>query len=452
MTFLAIDHEDSQDRPQEWFSELPRQVWRIGILGLILMTGAMGGFGYWAFSAPLAAAVVSQGSFVATGRNKIVQHFEGGIIADIPVSEGDFVEAGQTLISLDKTASETDLAELNLRQARLNAMVARLKAEYENLPTLSFADTLVQQANLDFNLSQIMASQRLSFELTREKMNNELALIDANVSAQKLRIWGYSKQRDALNQQIALLEDDHAAKTKLFENGLTRRTEINALQRALVDAQGQIARLTAEIGESETMIGKYQKQAVQTRHAYNQTALDELQAAQAELDSINEQILQAKDVLRRTEIVAPVSGTVLRMHYHTSGGVIKGGKEVAEILPTDAPLIIETLVPRTEIDSVHIGQHAFIRLVALNQRTTPVLDGEVFYVSADSIRNAADTTNPEVYIARINLAPNSIGDVPGFIPTPGMPAEILITTQERTFFQYLTKPIVDSMSRAFRED
>ncbi len=452
MTFVTIDHEDPQDRPQEWFSELPRQVWRIGILGLILMTGALGGFGYWAFSAPLAAAVVSQGSFVATGRNKIVQHFEGGIISDILVGEGDFVEAGQTLISLDRTAAETDLAELNLRQTRLNAMVARLTAEYENRPTLTFTDALLQKANLDFNLSQIMTSQTLSFELTREKMNNELALIDANISAQELRIWGYQEQRTALQKQIVLLEDDHAAKTKLFQSGLTRRTEINALQRALVDAEGQIARLTAEIGESETMIGKYKKQAVQTRHAYNQTALDELQAAQAELDSINEQILQAEDILRRTEIVTPVSGTVIRMHYHTSGGVIKGGKEVAEILPMDAPLIIETLVPRTEIDSVQLGQHAFVRLVALNQRTTPVLDGEVFYVSADSIHNSADIKNPEVYVARINLAPESIAAVPGFIPTPGMPAEVLITTQERTFFQYLTKPIVDSMSRAFRED
>lgn len=452
MTFLTIDHEDPQDRPQEWYSELPRQVWRIGFLGLVLMVGALGGFGYWAFSAPLAAAVVSQGSFVATGRNKIVQHFEGGIIHDIPVSEGDFVEAGQTLISLDKTAAETNLSELKLRRARLNAMVSRLAAEYEGMESIAFTDRLLRQAERDFNLAQIIDSQRLSFELTREKMENELALIDANISAQKLRIWGYREQRDALNQQISLLEDDHAAKSALFKSGLTRRTEINSLQRALVDAQGQIARLTAEIGESETMIGKYQKQALQTRHAYNQTALDELQAAQAELDSINEQILQAEDILRRTEIVAPVSGTVLRMHYHTPGGVIKGGKEVAEILPMDAPLIIETLVPRTEIDSVHLGQHAFIRLVALNQRTTPVLDGEVFYVSADSIHNTTDVKNPEVYVARINLDPESIAEVPGFIPTPGMPAEILITTQERTFFQYLTKPIVDSMSRAFRED
>lgn len=450
MTILPAPYEQSQ--PQEWYSELPRQVWRIGLFGLLLMTFCLGGFGYWAFSAPLAAAVVSQGSFVATGRNKILQHFEGGIIDQIIVSEGDFVGAGDPLITLDTTAAETKLKELRLRSARLEAMVSRFQAEYASADRLEFSPGLKTQASDNVDLSQILNNQMQSFILSRDKLQNELGLLDANVSAQKLRKWGYQEQRQSLLKQVVLLEEDYDSKTALFEKGLTRKTEINSLQRSIVEANGQIARVVAEIGESDSMIDKYKKQAIQTQHAYKEAALDELNAAQAELDSINEQILQAQDVLRRTDIVAPVAGTVVRMYYHTSGGVIKGGQEIAEIIPHDAPLIIETLIPRNDIDSVQLGQHAFIRLSALNQRTTPVLDGEVIYVSADSILNQADQTNPEVYIARINLATESLGQVPGFAPTPGMPAEILITTQERTFFQYLTKPIVDSMSRAFRED
>ncbi len=450
MTILPAPYERTQ--PQEWYSELPRQVWRIGLFGLLLMTFCLGGFGYWAFSAPLAAAVVSQGSFVATGRNKILQHFEGGIIDQIIVSEGDFVNAGDPLITLDTTAAETKLKELRLRSARLEAMVSRFQAEYASAEKLEFPLSLKTQANDNVDLSQILNNQMQSFTLSRDKLQNELGLLDANISAQKLRKWGYQEQRQSLQKQVVLLEEDYESKATLFEKGLTRKTEINSLQRSIVEASGQIARVAAEIGESDSMIDKFKKQAIQTQHAYKEAALDELNAAQAELDSITEQILQAQDVLRRTDIVAPVAGTVVRMYYHTSGGVIKGGQEIAEIIPHDAPLIIETLIPRNDIDSVQLGQHAFIRLSALNQRTTPVLDGEVIYVSADSILNQSDLTNPEVYIARINLATESLGQVPGFAPTPGMPAEILITTQERTFFQYLTKPIVDSMSRAFRED
>ncbi|MEM9787747.1 MAG: HlyD family efflux transporter periplasmic adaptor subunit, partial [Pseudomonadota bacterium] len=179
--------------------------------------------------------------------------------------------------------------------------------------------------------------------------------------------------------------------------------------------------------------------------------LDELQIVEAELDGIREQVRTAQAVLNRVEITAPVSGTIVRLYYHTAGGVVESGKAIAEILPADEPLIIEAQVPRTEIDSVQIGFPATIRLSALNQRTTPVLDGEVYYVSADTISNGAEAAQSEVYVARISIEPDELQRVPGFTPTPGMPAEIMIQTAERTFVQYLTKPIADSMSRAFRE-
>src|SRR5690606_33164430 len=145
---------------------------------------------------------------------------------------------------------------------------------------------------------------------------------------------------------------------------------------------------------------------------------------------------------------APVGGTVIRMNYHTPGGVIESGKGIMEILPADAPLIIEAHVPRNEIDDVRVGQKAIVRLVSLNQRTTPVLNGEVFYVSADALKGEP-TAPQEFYLARVRLPPDEISRVVGFTPTPGMPAEILIQTAERTFFNYLTKPVTDSMSRAF---
>ncbi len=436
----------------EWYDNVPRNIYRIGMFGLILMTVSLGGFGYWAFSAPLAAAVVSQGSFVATGHNKVVQHLEGGIIKQILVEEGETVEEGAPLVRLDPTAAQTRRMELQQRMFRLQAMIARLTAEYEGLPRVNFPAELLRRAVSDPEVAELLESQRLSFTLAREKLNNDLRLVEDNIEAQQRRIEGYEAQRDALSGQIALLQEDRGAKSDLLTKGLTRKAELNALERAIVDGGGQIARIAAEVAESQVMINKFRRQVKQTRYAYTQAALDELQAAQAQLDSVREQVLHAEDVLRRTEITAPVSGTVLRLHYHTPGGVIESGKAIAELLPKGAPLIIETLIPRTDIDSVQVGQHASIRLVALNQRTTPVLDGEVYYVSADAIPDNTQGVRREVYLARISLDGTELQRVEAFTPTPGMPAEVLIATRERTFWQYLTKPISDSMSRAFRED
>ncbi len=140
-----------------------------------------------------------------------------------------------------------------------------------------------------------------------------------------------------------------------------------------------------------------------------------------------------------------------RVYYHTSGGVIESGRPILEILPENEPLIVETQIPRADIDSVRTGQPATVRLVALNQRTTPVLNGLVDYVSADAITDGTSGQAKEVYIARVTLSPRELRRVANFTPTPGMPAEIMIQTEERTFAQYLARPVVDSMSRAFRE-
>src|SRR5690606_12353227 len=125
-------------------------------------------------------------------------------------------------------------------------------------------------------------------------------------------------------------------------------------------------------------------------------------------------------------------------------GVIETGKAIMEILPSDVPLIIEAQVSRMQIDEVREGETASIRLTSLNQRTTPILTGTVDYVSADSVVNGADSSAGEVYVARVSVPPEQIERVRGLTPTPGMPAEILIQTHERTFLEYLVKPIEDS--------
>jgi HlyD family secretion protein len=196
---------------------------------------------------------------------------------------------------------------------------------------------------------------------------------------------------------------------------------------------------------------RYGAQIEQTVSERQSAALDELQLVQSELESVREQVRRAENVLQRSAVVAPVSGTVVTLHYHTAGGVIESGKAIAEILPTGEPLIIEVSVPRTEVDVVQQGQMATVRLTGLNARTTPILEGEVYYVSADAILDRRQEMPQEVYIARVSVSPEQLDRVRGFAPAPGMPAEIMIQTEARTFFQYLIKPITDSMNRAFRE-
>ncbi|ODT06581.1 MAG: secretion protein HlyD [Mesorhizobium sp. SCN 65-20] len=434
----------------EWYSEVPRSIGKQTKIGLLLIAVTFGGFGTWAFTAPLAAAIIAPGSFVASGQNKIVQHLEGGIIKELLVGEGDHVTYDQPLVRLDETAAQANERQLFLRQVRLDAIAARLNAEVGRSDRIAFPRSVTDNAN-DPDIKPIVDNQQLTFDAARGKLQSEIGLLKQNIAAYEYRADGYREQLDAVRRQLALLKEEYLGKKTLMDKGLLRATEVKAIQRAMADAEGQIGRLMAEVAEIGAEIVKLQQQITQTEDTYKQAALEQLQGLEGDLDTIREQLREAKSVLNRVTINAPVAGTIVRMYYHTPGGVIESGKPILEILPSDVPLVIEAQVSRTDIDSVQVGQNATIRLTALNRRTTPVLDGKVMYVSADAI---ADTSGPaprEIYLARISLPATEISRVHNFTPTPGMPAEVLVQTEERTFFSYLTKPIVDSMSRAFME-
>ncbi len=435
-----------------WYDGVPRSVRWHTIGGLLLLVLAFGGFGFWATTAPLSAGLISQGSFVATGNNKIVQHLEGGIIADILVREGDRVIQGQPLMRLDQTAAYAREEELFLRRARLEGITARLVAMTEGRDDLALPPFLVTNADRP-QVAEIIAGQRNAFNVALQKLNLDLTVLQNNASALAFRLQGFQAQAASSTAMIGIIGEELDIKSGLLAEGLTRSDQVFALRRAHSEAVGQLARLDAQISETRLMIDKSTDQIDQARSAFVNEALEELQLMNAELDSVREQHNSARSVSLRSEIVAPVDGVVVQLKYNTSGGVIEPGKPIAEILPSNAPLIIETMVARSNIDSILVGQEAMIRLVALNQRTTPVLRGKVFYISADAIRDATTgQATRDVYIARIELQAAELDRVPGaFQPLPGMPAEVIIATNERTFLQYVVKPVVDSMARAFRE-
>ncbi|OZB15663.1 MAG: secretion protein HlyD, partial [Rhodobacterales bacterium 34-62-10] len=413
--------------PDHWYREVPRSIGRQATFGLLLMLVTFGGFGTWAMLAPLAAAVIAQGSFVATGQNKIVQHLEGGIIAEILVQEGDRVTEGQVMLTLDQTLALASTRELSLRRIRLEATQARLMAEQQHLDRLIFPPHLVAERG-DPEAAMILDGQTLAFQASTASLANDISVISRNLDALDIRTTGYGIQLEATQSQLALLAEELEAKSALVESGLSRRSEALALRRAMLEADGQVGRLEAEIAELTEMRAKFEAQIAKTRDDYSRNALTQLQTIESELESVREQLRKSENILDRTAVIAPVSGTVVRLYYHTTGGVVETGRPIVEILPADAPLIIEVLVPRTNIDSVHVGQKATVRLTGLNQRTTPVLNGSVEYVSADAIADGTTGTRREVYLSRVTVSPEEMQRVQNFSPTPGMPAEIMIQT------------------------
>jgi HlyD family type I secretion membrane fusion protein len=438
--------------PREWFDEVPRKIRVPAVLGAAILGLSVAGFGYWSNSALLAGAVVASGAFVSTGQNKIVQHLDGGLIRAISIREGDVVSTGQNLIQLDDVNAKTELRRLILRHKRAMAIVSRLQAEVLDQDEVTFPPDLL--ASDDSDVLPMVKGQLITFEARRNNLKTEIASQEEGINSLKEKIAASQVQMKYSYQQIELIDDELGGKNTLLQTGLIRKSEVMALRRAQANLQGEVGRLVGDVGDAKERIARARQQIADSRNIAIKKASEELHAAEAELIDLRERIRSAEGLLSRTNIAAPVDGIVVRLRYNTAGGVIEPGKPILEIVPSKVELLIEARVRPQDIDQIKRGQEATIRLTALNRRITPFASGEVVYLSADALPDEKRMTagGTDFYIARVKLNE----DQPwiherDFHPTPGMPAEVYIKTSERTFFEYLMKPVKDSFSRAFRE-
>jgi HlyD family secretion protein len=437
-----------------WYDSLPRSTKLPTVGGILIMAVGLMGFGVWGNMAPIAGAVVASGVFVATGQNKIIQHLEGGVIREIYVREGDVVEPGQVLVDLDDTAARAELQRLFLRRVRLSAIDARLQAEMREQPEIKWPDDVTAALIVLPEAKEIIESQKMTFTARRNNMNSDIKSLDESIKALDERIQGSLIQLDAIKRQIVLLNEEIETKDRLVQAGLVRKPELMVLQRSKANLDGEVGRVMGDIGDAKERIARAREQINGVRKTAIKTAVEQMHEVQGELADVRERMLSAKGVLDRVRIAAPVSGIVVKLRYHTQGGVVEAGKNIMELLPLKDELIIEARLRPQDIDSVKHGQKAEVRLTALSQRITPMVSGDVIYLSADTLadeKKSLQTGPTDIYIVRVKLNSVETKAIPGFSPTPGMPAEVYIKTADRTFFQYIVKPIQDSMSRAFRE-
>jgi HlyD family secretion protein len=442
----------------DWQRHVTDGLRRPTLVGLAILAVWIVGFGLWAALAPLDGAVVASGSFVATGQNKQVQHLEGGIIREMLVHEGERVEAGQTLVRLDDTPAKAKLRRLVLREYRLLTTQARLEAQIDGNDGFTLPAALSTYTD-DPEVAQIFARQQVELKARRQNQADEEQVLRKEVAALKESIGGYEAQTQAVEKRLTLFAEELRDKKDLLDRQLARKTEVMALRRAEADLAGSRGELLGRIADSRERIARAEQQISELRSAAMQKAVEELRATETELDDVREQIGAGRDVLERVEVRAPDRGVVVRVNYHTRGAVVAPGAIILELLPVDDKLVIEGRVKPNDISHVHDGQEALVRLTALNQRLTPVINGRVVYVSADAIADQQSQApanlvpfHHQSYIVRVQLdeadVHKKIGD---FNPTPGMPADVYIKTGERTFFEYMLRPVLDSFSRAFRE-
>ena len=421
---------------------------RTAFAGYAAIALLVGCFGYWAASAPLSGAVITQGTISATGGNILIQHPEGGIIDQLLVHEGDRVQQGQNLVLLDRTAAQADLNRLTRQSIALKASAARLEAERDGLDRLA-PITEAAPAPFQQDFQNLLREQQKEFDARLARYRSEQSILAQRVTMHRESVQGLNAQKFAIQQQADLVKKELAIKTSLLDRGLTNRTEYSQLLRSEADLVGQAGALEADLASANTQIIEAQAQTERATTQRVEEALTKLDEVRTNLADIGEQIRAAEAVLGRTTITAPAAGIVVSSTYNSKGSVIAPGEKIMEILPTESGLIVDAKLRPNNIDQVRVGQPAKLRLSALNTRLTPEVSATVTQISADRLIDEA--TREAYFRAKLKIADDL---PPGVKPEqlyPGTPVEAFIDTGDRTFFEYLVRPMMDSFARAFTE-
>lgn len=403
-------------------------------LGYFLIFIFVGIGGLWSSCAPLESASLAPGVVQVEGRRKAIQHLEGGIVSEILVSNGDRVVKGQPLLLLDAAKDRAELKIVAGRLTNARAEVDRLRSERDDRTAVEFSVQLKEASASDETARNAMASEIALFEARRADRIGEVNVLIERIKG--LASLTTSKQRvlESLEQEIHDLSE-------LLEEGYVDKQRLRELERTRSQVTGELADIRLQTVETELQI-------LQLSKRFKTEVVDQLTQVQEQLYDLEQQFTAINDRVYRATVRTPVEGTVLNLQPNTIGGVVRQGDTLMEVVPDATKLIVEARITPMDIDRIRLGQAAEIRFAVFKDAYS--ISGVLAKVSADRLVDPA--TDIPYYAAEIQLLDEDLYLLEDSVLVPGMPAEVLIKTGDRTMLGYLTSPMNRLFSRSLIED
>jgi HlyD family secretion protein len=402
---------------------------------------------------PLDAAAYAPGQVAVANHRQTIQHKEGGIVRRIDVAEGQHVVAGQLLLELAGADVVAANRGLTSELVELQAQRARLLAEQRSQSSITWPPEFAQLAASDQpQVSAAKAVQQAEFTSRRMALAAHKAVIGQRINELSEQIEGYRRQIDATQTQEKLIADELAEVKTLANQGYAPIAQVRSLERNAADLEGHRGEFSAQIAQTQQQAGELKLQMIQLDTDEREQISKDLHDVENQLNDALPRLQSAADQLKRMDVRAPLSGTVVGLKVFTAGGVVAPGQTLLDIVPDSPQLVVRVDVAPADVDNLHVGQVAEVRFGGKN-RTLPIVKGAVTQLSADSLTD--EKTGKTFFTAEVTLPPDQIDLLKeakgGLELKPGTPAQVVIPTAKRSALQFLFEPLSRTLWRSFRE-
>jgi len=407
--------------------------------GVAVLAVFFGGFGLWAYLAPLHAAVHAQGEIVFQNKRQAVQHLEGGIVKKILVKDGDQVKLGQPLIVLEDDQVKPIVDMLEGQAAAETATMIRLEAEKNDLPSVSFPRGIP---------TGIVQTEQKLFAARREAFLKQIEVLKTQIEQTREMIKGAQEQLLSKKKELDSLKEQLAANQTLLKDGYVTKTMVLELERFIAEKNGEREQIAANIASNKQRLAEVEQRILAARSERIQQAANELKVTAMKRLELEERVRPSRNMLERQIIRAPVAGKVVGLKIATIGGLVIPREPLMEIAPMADHLVVEAKVMVSDISDLKLGQEAETTITAFKSSSTPPVMSRVTYISDDRLTMPTAQGPMPYYLVYLEPDAASVQAI-GEPLVPGMQAQVSIATRPRTAFDYFVGPLRERLGKAF---
>jgi membrane fusion protein, adhesin transport system len=394
----------------------------------------------WSWLTVLDKVTRGTGRVTPQTNNRIVQHFEGGILSEILVKEGQQIAEGTPLLRIDNSFSRAELSQASLDLKARRLMIQRLEAESAGQRQLQLDPFLRGE------MAEIASKEADLFKARIDGLDAQLRVVDEQIRQKTLEVSELRAKAQNLRRERELVAPRVESLRRLARQGAVSVNDLLEAERSLQQIDSKIQELGLEAPRAEVAISELRSRREQTIAQFRTDAEKERREAAVQAAKLEETISAMQDRSRRSEVLAPISGVVNKLHVNTIGGVVKSGEPLVQIVPLEDSLIVEARLAPQDRAEIWPGLPAVVKISAYDYSIHGGLKGRVLEVSPDALTD----DKGEAYF-RVRLAANATNLGPGKPVVPGMMAQVDILTGKHTVLDYLLKPMRQMQANALRQ-